>query len=571
MYATYYAYHALARDLAGLAGATFADAFTQHRDELRLVFEDVAPGGVPGTGSPPGGAAGAATLVFGARPVYLFAVGEAGRARRNVATFFASARGRRVRAVRVADRDRMLFVDFDDGSALTFVLYGARANVMLVADGAVREAFLGGGASGVPAPAPRPAALPDTAGAFALRFAGAGDPAHRLARAFPLFDPVLAAEALHRAGRGAVTEPDPARLFEVACALHAEALEAARPAVVWRGPRADAFTLVRLTHLGGAGEASAPGEAASGDDGDAAPVRVEPFASVSEALRTFVRRRLAQTAFERRSAGLHARLEAAAALSSARVERMLDELARPSRADGYERDGHVLMAALARVPVGAAEVTLPDVFEGGAARTIRLDPALAPAANAAALYGRARRTRASRANAEGRLTDADTLAREAQRLLDGLRAAPDLAALDAFERAEAAALARATRPAIDDARLPYHRVEIGHGYEAWIGRGAADNDALTLRHARPFDLWLHARGVTGSHVVVRLPGRTSVPPRAVVERAAELAAFHSKARPSGLVAVVVVPRKWVRKPKGSPPGSVVIEREEVLLVEPKGP
>jgi predicted ribosome quality control (RQC) complex YloA/Tae2 family protein len=119
-------------------------------------------------------------------------------------------------------------------------------------------------------------------------------------------------------------------------------------------------------------------------------------------------------------------------------------------------------------------------------------------------------------------------------------------------------------------REPFHRVPLGHGYEAWVGRSAADNDALTLRHARPFDLWLHARGVTGSHVVVRLPSRTATVPRPVVERAAEVAAYYSKARPSTLVPVTVTPRKYVRKRRGSPPGAVVVEREEVLIVPPRG-
>ncbi len=112
------------------------------------------------------------------------------------------------------------------------------------------------------------------------------------------------------------------------------------------------------------------------------------------------------------------------------------------------------------------------------------------------------------------------------------------------------------------------------GKQQDIERAKAPDRGLDThpRHARPYDLWLHARGVSGSHVVIRVKGRANVPPGPVVERAARLAAFHSKAKTSALVPVVVTPRKWVRKAKGSPPGQVVVEREaEVRIVPPEAP
>jgi len=119
-----------------------------------------------------------------------------------------------------------------------------------------------------------------------------------------------------------------------------------------------------------------------------------------------------------------------------------------------------------------------------------------------------------------------------------------------------------------DLEVPFRRYMLADGYEVWVGRNARQNDRLTLQYARKYDLWMHARGVGGSHTVLRLPGKSVHPPAAVVEQAAAIAAYFSKARTSSMVPVIVTERKYVRKPRKSRPGTVIVERERVLLVEP---
>jgi predicted ribosome quality control (RQC) complex YloA/Tae2 family protein len=109
------------------------------------------------------------------------------------------------------------------------------------------------------------------------------------------------------------------------------------------------------------------------------------------------------------------------------------------------------------------------------------------------------------------------------------------------------------------------------GFEILVGKGARDNDELTLRIARPRDLWLHAAGYAGSHVVVKLPEGVDDAPRAVIERAAELAAWHSKAREArGKIAVHLCRAGDVRKRRGAPAGQVELKRYETVRVYPKG-
>ncbi len=96
------------------------------------------------------------------------------------------------------------------------------------------------------------------------------------------------------------------------------------------------------------------------------------------------------------------------------------------------------------------------------------------------------------------------------------------------------------------------RYRSSDGYDILVGRADRDNDTLTFRIAKSFDLWFHAADYPGSHVVLRNPQRKPVPPRAITE-AAQLAAKFSQARTNARVAVNYCERKFVSKLKASRP------------------
>ncbi|HVO13121.1 MAG TPA: NFACT RNA binding domain-containing protein [Vicinamibacteria bacterium] len=119
----------------------------------------------------------------------------------------------------------------------------------------------------------------------------------------------------------------------------------------------------------------------------------------------------------------------------------------------------------------------------------------------------------------------------------------------------------------------FRAVEVD-GFEILVGKGDEENDRLTFGLAQPRDLWLHVSGPAGSHVVVRNPGNLDLEqvPGSVVQRAAELAAWHSKARGArGKVEVHVCRVADVRKPRGFAPGQVLLKRWEAVKVYPRGP
>ncbi|MBX2965957.1 MAG: DUF814 domain-containing protein [Cyclobacteriaceae bacterium] len=118
-----------------------------------------------------------------------------------------------------------------------------------------------------------------------------------------------------------------------------------------------------------------------------------------------------------------------------------------------------------------------------------------------------------------------------------------------------------------EAPLPYYEFEM-QGYKIWVGKNAKHNDELTQRLAHKEDLWLHAKDVSGSHVLIKYQAGKNFP-KPVIERAAELAAYYSKRKTETLCPVIFTPKKFVRKRKGDPPGAVIVEKEEVIMVEPK--
>jgi len=224
----------------------------------------------------------------------------------------------------------------------------------------------------------------------------------------------------------------------------------------------------------------------------------------------------------------------------------------------------MLLAHLHLVRKGAAEVTLPG-FEG-ASETIVLDPALSPHENAERFYDRAGRAERAREQLPALIREAESRVTEFSGLLDRVRAGK--ASADDIRQVlpEPGTGGPGTRDASGPS-LPYRRYWTSGGLEVRVGRGSKANDQLTFKHSAPNDIWLHARHSAGAHVVLRWSEKET-PPARDLEQAAILAALHSKARTSGSVPVDWTRRKYVRKPRKAPPGSVQLDRAKTLFVEP---
>ncbi|MFC2130819.1 NFACT RNA binding domain-containing protein [Bacteroidota bacterium] len=119
----------------------------------------------------------------------------------------------------------------------------------------------------------------------------------------------------------------------------------------------------------------------------------------------------------------------------------------------------------------------------------------------------------------------------------------------------------------NDTSTKFREFDLGEGYILYVGKNAASNDELTMKFAKPNDMWFHSRGSGGSHAVLRL-NKDQKPPKAILKKAGAIVAYYSQARKAKYTPVAYTYKKYVRKPKGANPGSVVIAREEVIMVEP---
>jgi len=115
----------------------------------------------------------------------------------------------------------------------------------------------------------------------------------------------------------------------------------------------------------------------------------------------------------------------------------------------------------------------------------------------------------------------------------------------------------------------FNRILLKQHWEILIGKNAENNDLLTFKYARKYDMWLHAQGVSGSHVVIRVPDKNKRPPMNIIEQAASVAAFFSSAKNSSTVPVNYTEVRYVRKPRKSPAGTAIISNSKTIFVEPK--
>lgn len=278
--------------------------------------------------------------------------------------------------------------------------------------------------------------------------------------------------------------------------------------------------------------------------------------------------------YEKQEAEAHERARTAGARrlitkARQRVGRLLRNLEadrdRALQAQASAHLGHVLKANLHRVQKGQNELEAVD-FEGRRV-VIPLDPKLGPVANMEQLFKRAKRLGDATPDIEARL---QTTRRDIE-TLDVLESELPHLSSERLGEVEEELLrrfsflrqgAQGTRSGQGE-RLPYRSFSISGGRLAMVGRSARDNDTLTLRHAKPFDLWLHVRGGTGSHVVVSM-GRKEDPTEEMLVDAAHLAAHYSTFKNDSDVEVIYTRRRHVQKPKGAPPGSVRLLSEKTI-------
>lgn len=244
------------------------------------------------------------------------------------------------------------------------------------------------------------------------------------------------------------------------------------------------------------------------------------------------------------------------------------DLAKADRYRDYARYGELLKANLGSIRKGMDHVRLVDYFDATLPEiTIPLDDAKSPQGNMDDYFKKHRKYLAAERELKPRIAqaerDIDRLRRELAAAEQGTSLSPGPAPTVVQTAIEP--LSRRRKASPPPRHRPFRRFTSADGLPIFVGRHARENEELTFRLAKSDDVWLHARGTPGSHVVVRLEKGQDPPPETLRD-AATLALLYSDQKKSGKGEVIYTRRKWVRKAKGQAPGAVIVTQEKSLHI-----
>jgi predicted ribosome quality control (RQC) complex YloA/Tae2 family protein len=285
-----------------------------------------------------------------------------------------------------------------------------------------------------------------------------------------------------------------------------------------------------------------------------------------------------------------ARIDALAGILESEIRRLwdaerrivgdLENLGDPKK---FRRFGEALLAGLGRARRTGDLAWVPDPYDAEEveiAVPARADRTLTQVAEEH--FERSRKARRGLVAAQARREAMSLRVARLERVREG---ADGARGEEAAERIEAAlrdagipvALRSATRAGRAEARTERPRLEgvrlltSSDGLAILVGKTGRDNDRLTFKLAAAEDFWFHAAGVPGAHVVVRNPTRQARPPSGTLEEAAKAAAWYSDAKGKGQADVQWTRRKYVRRVRGAPAGTVTLKRCETIRVRPTPP
>jgi len=249
-----------------------------------------------------------------------------------------------------------------------------------------------------------------------------------------------------------------------------------------------------------------------------------------------------------------------------RIEALEADLSKAERYRDYNRYGELLKSHLGEFGKGATAITVPDYFDPALPDLVLpLDPAKSPQGNLDDYFRKYKKyqnaQKAIRPRLQAAQAEAATL-RERLAALDREGLPTDLEIPAPLRREQPA---RPTHKGKSPAK-PFLRFTSEAGDSILVGRNSRENEELTFGLARSHDLWLHASGAPGSHVVLRLEKGAELRKESLLD-AATLALHYSNLRKSGQGEVLYAFRKHVRKPRGAKPGLVTVTQDKRLFLK----
>ena len=276
-----------------------------------------------------------------------------------------------------------------------------------------------------------------------------------------------------------------------------------------------------------------------------------------------------------------------------KAEHLQQEMALSQEASSYRLYGELLLAHQSEVQQGEVQIEVPNFFEDPGDGevplvAVPLDPRFGAVDNANRYFNKYHKLRRALELVPSQIEQNNTELATVEQLLADLKlaenaaeivhvkaevqaagyirgkAALDKKALKATKKGKGSKQSKG-KPVAPGGGVPLH-IQSREGFALLIGKNSRQNEEVTFHQATANDIWLHARGVAGAHVIIKSAGREV--PRSTIEQAASLAAYYSEARGSTSAPVDHTLQRHVRHMKGGGPGMVTYEREQTLYVEP---
>ena len=294
-----------------------------------------------------------------------------------------------------------------------------------------------------------------------------------------------------------------------------------------------------------------------------APISRE-FSSVNEAADAFYGAAETRRAFWSAKTGLLRKLNGELSSARKKVQAIESDLARAQKAEQYQLFAQTLMASLNQVPVRADQVSLTDYASGNTVE-IFLDPKRSAVENAQEYFKKAKKARAALKLLQERHIAVRAELETLEARLEDLEMTAEMDGLRPYLPEPKGGKIKAAKNTLPE----FPSFMTSDGYLVLIGKNSKMNDLLTFKAAQSMDLWLHAQGYRGSHVIVRNPARRPDIPLSTILQAAEAAAYYSEAKKESSAPVDYTFVKYVRKMKDGAPGAVIFTGNKTVFVEPK--
>lgn len=479
---------------------------------------------------------------------------ESGVRKKNAVTLMKVLNDRRILRFYISEFERIIYMDLEDGYRLAFQFYSADTNFFLLKNNVIIDAFKNTNSFINSELNERNKTqifqnLQNLINNFDLFKSNVENHlekkiAQRLQIALPGFDRHLIKEVLFRSDFTDEENIDLENIFAQLQELFYE-LVSPNPRVYYENGRLARVSIIEETQLS--------------DD-------AQSFESINDALKFYSYRLYQEEHSGKERDDLIKKIEKQKEKTLRKISSIKGEKS-ADRSRKYEEYGNLILMNLHLINKGISEVKIDNIFQNNHPEKIKLEPSKTPSENAEAYFLKAKKNKQNSALIEKRLEKTQLILAEQEEILKELMVMEKPKEYQKWHRQNLSRLTKLGLISQNSAtqEMLFRRFSISKTAELWVGKSAANNDLLTFRHARPNDIWLHARGVSGSHCILKCTGICS---RQDIERAAEIAAYYSSAKSSEFVPVMYTQKKYVRKPKGSLPGAVKIEREKVLLVRP---